>query len=83
MQHNILQLNIESLTVSKIDVVERLAQQLVIVILETHCEKAERPAIPNFSLAGTILSRTHGLATFVHKDLGWTHEGQSPSTSIE
>jgi len=37
--------------------------------------------IPNFSLAGSILSRTHGLATFVHEQLEWSLVDQSPEQS--
>jgi len=37
--------------------------------------------IPNFSLAGSILSRNHGLATFVHKRLEWSLVHQSPEQS--
>jgi len=28
--------------------------------------------IPNFSLAGSVLSRNHGLSTFVHERLKWS-----------
>jgi len=40
--------------------------------------------IPNFTLAGSILSKKHGLATFVHNKLSWTlvdHYDQSPDES--
>jgi len=37
--------------------------------------------IPNFSLAGSVLSRNHGLATFVHERLEWSLVGQSPEQS--
>jgi len=37
--------------------------------------------IPNFSLAGSILSRNHGLATFLHERLEWSLVDQSPEQS--
>jgi len=37
--------------------------------------------IPNFTLAGSSLSRKHGLATFVHNKLSWTLVDQSPDES--
>ena len=37
--------------------------------------------IPSFSLAGSILSRNHGLATFVHERLEWSLVDQSPEQS--
>jgi len=37
--------------------------------------------IPNFSLAGSILSRNHGLATFVHERLEWSLVDQSSDQS--
>jgi len=36
---------------------------------ETHCATAYKLAIPNFLLVGSVLSRKHGLATFVHEQL--------------
>ena len=80
----ILQLNIEGLTASKMTVLEHLAKQLealVILLQETHCTSAEKLVIPNYELAGSSLSRKHGLATFVHKRLKWAFLSQSPPTS--
>jgi len=37
--------------------------------------------IPNFSLAGPVLSRNHGLATFVHERLEWSLVDQSSEQS--
>jgi len=37
--------------------------------------------IPNFSLAGSILSRNHDLATFVHERLEWSLVDQSRDQS--
>jgi len=37
--------------------------------------------IPNFSLAGSVLSRNHGLATFAHERLEWSLVNQSPEQS--
>ena len=80
----ILQLNIEGLTASKMNVLHHLAMQfeaLVILLQETHCTDAEKLVLPNYQLAGSSLSRKHGLATFVHERLRYTLLDQSPSTS--
>jgi len=37
--------------------------------------------IPSFSLAGSVLSRNHGLATFVHERLEWSLVDQSQEQS--
>ena len=75
----ILQLYIEGLTASKMNVFHHLAmpsEALVILLQETHCTDAEKLVLPNYQLAGSFLSRKHGLATFVHERLD-----QSPPTS--
>ena len=76
----VLQLNIEGLTASKMNVLRHLAVQyevLVIIPQETHCTCADKLTIPGFALAGSSLSRKHGLATFVHDRLRWTFAEQS------
>jgi len=81
---NILQLNIEGLTENKISVIEQLAYKnkaFIIILQETHCITADKLVIPNFSLAGSILSRNHGLATFVHGRLEWSLVDQCPDQS--
>ena len=83
-RHTILQLNIEGLTASKMNVLHHLAMQseaLVILLQETHCTDAEKLVLPNYQLAGSSLSRKHGLATFVHERLRYTLLNQSPPTS--
>ena len=80
----ILQLNIEGLTASKMNVLHHLAMQseaLVILLQETHCIDAEKLVLPNYQLAESSLSRKHGLATFVHERLRYTLLNQSPPTS--
>ena len=80
----ILQLNIKSLTASKMNVLHHLAMQseaLVNLLQETHCTDAEKLVLPNYQLAGSSLSRKHGLATFVHEQLRYTLLDQSPLTS--
>ena len=80
----ILQLNIEGLNGSKMNVLHHLAMQseaLVILLQETHCTDAEKLVLPNYQLAGSSLSRKHGLATFVHERLRYTLLDQSPPTS--
>ena len=80
----ILQLNIEGLTASKMNVLYHLAMQseaLVILLQETHCTNAEQLVLPNYQLAGSSLSRKHGLVTFVHERLRYMLLDQSPPTS--
>ena len=80
----IFQLNIEGLTASKINVLHHLAMQseaFVILLQETHCTDAEKLVLSNYQLAGSSLSRKHGLATFVHERLKYTLLDQSPPTS--
>ena len=82
---NILQLKTEGLTATKISVIEQLAYKnkaFIIVVHETNCTTtADKLVIPNFSLAGSLLSRNHGLATFVHERLEWSLVDQSPEQS--
>jgi len=81
---NILQLNSKGLTVDKISVIEQLAYKnkaFIIVLQETHCTTADKLVIPNFSLTGSVLSRKHGLATFVHERLEWSLIDPSPEQS--
>ena len=80
----ILQLNIEGLTASKMNVLHHLAMQseaLVILLQETHCTDAQKLVLPNYKLAGSSLSRKHDLATFVHERLRYMLLDQSPPTS--
>ena len=80
----ILQLNIEGLTANKISVISQLAfrhKVLVILLQDTHCISTDKLVIPNFTLAGSILNRKHGIATFVHNNLSWTLADQSPDGS--
>ena len=81
---NILQLNTEGLTDNKISVTEQLAYKnkaFIIVLQATHCITADKLVIPNFSPAGSILSRNHGLAMFVDERLEWSLVDQSPDQS--
>ena len=62
-RHTILQLNIEGLAASKMNVLHHLAMQsgaLVILLQETHCTDAEKLVLPNYQLAGSSLSKKHG-----------------------
>ena len=66
------------------NVLHHLAMQseaLVILLQETHCTDAEKLVLPNYQLAGSSLSRKHGLATFVHERLRYTLLDQSPPIS--
>ena len=71
----IFQLNMEALTASKMNVLYYLALQseaLVILLQENHCTDSEKLVHLNYQLAGSSLSRKHGLATFVHERLRYT-----------
>ena len=54
---------------------------LVILLQETHYTDAEKLVLSNYQLAGSSLSRKHGLATFVHEQLRYTLLDQYPPTS--
>ena len=76
-----LQLNIQSLTASKINVLHYLPLQseaLFILLWETHCTDADKLLLSSLQLAGSFLSRKHGLATFVYESP--TFLDQSPPT---
>ena len=80
----ILQLNIEGLTASKIKVFYYFALQfeaLAILLQETHCTDGQKLILPSYQLAGSSLSKKHGLATLVHERLRYTLLDQSPPTS--
>ena len=80
----VLKLNIEGLATSKMNVLHHVAVQyeaLVILLQKSHCTCADKLTIPDFTLAGSSLSRKHCLATFVHDRLKWTLVDQSPATS--
>jgi len=81
---NILQLNTKGLTENTISVIEQLAYKnkaFIIVLQATHCTTANKLVILKFSLAGSVLSRNHGLATFVHEGLEWSLVDHSPEQS--
>ena len=83
---NILQLNTEGLTANKISVLEQLLaynnKAFIIVLKETRTTSADKLVIPNFLLAASVLSRNHGLATFVHERLQWSLIDQSPTNCL-
>ena len=57
------------------------SEALVILLQKTHCTDAEKLVLPSYQLAGSSLSRKHGLATFVHERLRYTLLDQSLLTS--
>ena len=74
------QLNTNGHTASKINIINELAYKnkaLVIILQKTHCMTADKLAIPDFLLAGSVLSRKQCLAMFVHEQLEWTLVNQS------
>ena len=79
----VLQLNIEGLIASKVNVLHHLDVQneaLIIRLQEAHCTCADKLTIPGFALSGSSLSRKHGLATLFHDRLKWASVDQSPTT---
>ena len=80
----VLKVNMEGLAASKMNVLHHLAvqyQALVILLQKSHCTRADKLTIPGFTLAGSSLSRKHGLAMFVHDRPKRTLVGQYPATS--
>ena len=80
----ILQLNIEGLTASKMNVLHYLALQseaLVILLQKIHGTDAEKLILSSYQLAGSSLTKKHRLATFVHKQQKYMLLDQSPPTS--
>ena len=80
----VLQLNIENLTASKMNVLHHLTVQyeaLLILLQETHCTCADKLTIPGFALAWSALTKKHGHATFDCDRLKWTSVDQSPVPS--
>ena len=56
-------------TTNKISVIEHLAYKNKahsIILQTTHPTTKDKLVIPNFSLGRSVLSRKHGVATFVH-----------------
>jgi len=81
---SVLQLNIEGLSAIKICIIEQLANRhktLIILLQENLFTNVDRLMMPNFTLAGSTLSRKHGFATFVHNKLNWTFVDQFPDES--
>ena len=50
---------------TKIEKYEKKA--LVILLQETHCTNAEKSVLTGFQLAGSFLSKKHGLVMFVQR----------------
>ena len=81
---NILQLNTEELTANKIAAIQQLTYEnkhFINVLQGTHCTTGDKRMIPKFSLAGSVLSRNHILATFVHERLEWSLVDRYPEQS--
>ena len=57
------------------------SEALVMLLQETHCTDAEKLVLPNYQLAGSSLSKKHGLTMFVHEQLRYTLLDQFPLTS--
>ena len=57
------------------------SEVLIILLQQTHCTDAKKLVLPHYQVAGSSLSRKHGLVTFVHERLRYTLLDQSPPTS--
>ena len=80
----VLQLNVEGFSPNKICMISQLVTRhkaLVILLQETHCTNVEQLVLPNCTPAGSVFSRKHGLATFVHAKPTWTLVDQSADGS--
>ena len=83
----ILQINVEGLTIAKLDVLEQIAiknKATVVLLQETHKENNATLKLPGFTLAGHTKSKHHGLATFIQDGMPWTPAGQcSDAAEVE
>ena len=82
-----LQLNVEGLTIAKLKVIRHLADSnkvAVVLLQETQWVSDNNLKLPGFLLAGSIHSKTHGMATLVREGLSWTATSQSsPGCNME
>ncbi|TKS86198.1 hypothetical protein D9C73_020315 [Collichthys lucidus] len=72
----LLQLNVEGLTIAKINILEQLASMnnvTVITLQETHHKNKNILRVPGYTLAGHTANKQHGIATFVLKAKTWSH----------
>ena len=80
----VFQLNVKGLTIAELEVIQQIAdinQVTVILLQETHRAVADHQKLPRFILAGSILSKKHGLATFAREQISLTTISQSPPSS--
>ena len=80
----VLQLNAEGLTNAKLEVIHQLAdsnQVAVVLLKETHRTTDDNLKLPEFLLAGSILSKHHGMATFVRTGITWSAVKRYPPDS--
>ena len=83
----ILQINVEGLTIAKLDVLEQIAiknSATVVLLQETHKENNATLKLPGFTFAGHTKSKHYGLATFIQDGVPWTPAGQrSDAAEVE
>ena len=88
----ILQLNVKNLSGSKINILHYLALQfesLGTLLWESHCTNMEKLVLPSFQLAGSSLSRKHGLTMFIQEQLRYMlldynlHQHQRESNCVK
>ena len=66
---------------AKLEVIRQLAdsnQVAVVLLKETHRTTDDNLKLPGFLLAGSILSKHHGMATFVRTGITWSAVKRSP-----
>ena len=80
----VLHLNVEGLTKAKTSIIEQLLQThkpTAILLQETHMKESSRLKIPGFTLAASMESDIHGIATFVRNSARWKAIATSPPNS--
>ncbi|KAL7872833.1 hypothetical protein AOLI_G00119040 [Acnodon oligacanthus] len=78
---SVLQLNVEGLTIAKLEVIRHLANSNKVAVAlqqETHWVSDDNLMLSGFLLAGSIHSKKHKMATFVQEGLSWSATSQSP-----
>jgi len=85
MTASLLQLNVESLTKAKINVLTHLAEAhavTAILLQETHYKDRSHLKIPGYTLAACTESEVYGTATFVKHHAKWSAIAVCPENSL-
>ena len=80
---DIMQLNTEGVTAIMISVIEQAiyTNKALVIVLGNPLHCADKVIMTHFFVAGSSLSRKHGLATFVHERMELSRVDQSPEQS--